>query len=140
MPLSRAPFRTVLLLVVLAAAMPLVAAGEIRLKPDPTVRLLCDPPDLTVRPSWDPPSGAFAAGGPAAHPHRHGPRSDAAGYKVAPGPWSVGVVDRLVLKDNRRHKTVEVTVRYPRAKGSHGRAAWPLIVFSHGAGGSRAAF
>ncbi len=74
------------------------------------------------------------------HPHRHPARPDAAGYKLAPGPWAVGVIDRLVLKDNRRHRTVEVTVRYPRVKGRSPRAAWPLVVFSHGAGGSRAAF
>ncbi len=74
------------------------------------------------------------------HPHRHGAHPEPAGYKLAPGPWAVGVIDRLVLKDNNRHKSVEVTVRYPRIKGNRARAAWPLIVFSHGAGGSRAAF
>jgi dienelactone hydrolase len=74
------------------------------------------------------------------HTHRHSGRPDATGYKVAPGPWPVGVVDRLLLKDSRRHKTVEVTVRYPRVKGNRQHAPWPLVVFSHGAGGSRAAF
>lgn len=74
------------------------------------------------------------------HGHRHPTRPDATGYKLAPGPWAVGVVDRLVLKDPHRRKNVEVTVRYPRAKGSRGRTAFPLVVFSHGAGGSRAAF
>jgi predicted dienelactone hydrolase len=83
---------------------------------------------------------ALSAARAVPHPHRHPARADAIGYKVAPGPWAVGVIDRLVLKDPRRHKNVEVTVRYPRVKGPRARTAFPLVVFSHGAGGSRAAF
>jgi predicted dienelactone hydrolase len=85
---------------------------------------------------WAAPAAAFRS------PHRRTSPAgaDAAGYKLVPGPWPVGVIDRLVLKDQRRHKNVEVTVRYPRANGTRTRASWPLVVFSHGAGGSRAAF
>ena len=83
---------------------------------------------------------ALSAARAVPHPPWHPARADAVGYKVPPGPWAVGIIDRLVLKDPRRHKNVEVTVRYPRVKGTRARTAWPLIVFSHGAGGSRAAF
>lgn len=50
------------------------------------------------------------------------------------------MIDRLVLKDQRRQKSIDLTVRYPRVKGRGGRTSWPLVVFSHDAGGSRAAF
>jgi predicted dienelactone hydrolase len=74
------------------------------------------------------------------HHRSGGGRSDAPGYKLAPGPWAVGVIDRLVLKDPRRHKNVDVTVRYPREKRPKAGTAWPLVVFSPGAGVSRATF
>jgi predicted dienelactone hydrolase len=60
------------------------------------------------------------------------------GYKIEPGPWTVASQD-LVLRDEKRQKDLEVTVRYPVvAQGAPGR--FPLVVFSHGAGGSRDAF
>ncbi len=88
---------------------------------------------------------ACAAVGPAAarpltHAQAHPGRVEALGYKLAPGPWPVAVIDRLVLKDQRRHKSIDLTVRYPLARRMRSRPLWPLIIFSHGAGGSRAAF
>ncbi len=76
-------------------------------------------------------------------PGHHRPipvRPESGGYKVGPGPWAVGVADRLVLKLPPRHKNVEVTVRYPRVKGRRPSGSFPLVVFCHGSGGSRAAF
>jgi predicted dienelactone hydrolase len=60
------------------------------------------------------------------------------GYKLDAGPWKAASQD-LVLRDERRHKDLEVTVRHP-AVGPGDAARFPLVVFSHGAGGSRAAF
>ena len=60
------------------------------------------------------------------------------GYKTGPGPWKVASQD-LVLRDEKRQKNLEVRVRYPAvAQDAPGR--FPLVVFSHGAGGSRDAF
>jgi predicted dienelactone hydrolase len=60
------------------------------------------------------------------------------GYKIGPGPWKAASQD-LVLRDEKRQKDLEVRVRYPDvAQGAPGR--FPLVVFSHGAGGSRDAF
>ena len=73
-------------------------------------------------------SGAFARGTPAAP----------AGYKTETGPWRAAAQD-LVLRDEKRQRDIEVTVRYPvAAPGAPGR--FPLVIFSHGAGGSREAF
>ncbi len=60
------------------------------------------------------------------------------GYKIGAGPWKVASQD-LVLRDEKRQKDLEVRVRYPAvAQDAPGR--FPLVVFSHGAGGSRDAF
>jgi predicted dienelactone hydrolase len=73
-------------------------------------------------------SGAPAGAGPAAP----------AGYKIETGPWRAAAQD-LVLRDEKRQRDIEVTVRYPvAAPGAPGR--FPLVIFSHGAGGSREAF
>lgn len=58
-------------------------------------------------------------------------------YRLAKGPHETGEVDRLVLKDAARGKDLEMTVRFPKS-GAGG--PWPVVVFSHGAGGSRNAF
>jgi predicted dienelactone hydrolase len=60
------------------------------------------------------------------------------GYRIGPGPWKVASQD-LVLRDEKRQKDLEVRVRYPAVpQDAPGR--FPLVVFSHGAGGSREAF
>jgi predicted dienelactone hydrolase len=77
---------------------------------------------------------AWTAAGPRVHAAAAGP----GGYKIEPGPWKAASQD-LVLRDEKRQKNLEVTVRHPAvAAGAPGR--FPLVVFSHGAGGSRAAF
>ena len=70
----------------------------------------------------------------AAHATATGP----GGYKVDAGPWKVASQD-LVLRDGRRQKDLEMTVRYP-VVDANASDRFPLVVFSHGAGGSRAAF
>ena len=59
-----------------------------------------------------------------------GPVTD--GYGLAPGPHAVTEVSDLVLHDAKRNKDVHVRVFYPAEPGKY-----PLIVFSHGAGGSQ---
>lgn len=60
------------------------------------------------------------------------------GYKLQPGPYATGSAN-LTLHDPERDKDLEITVRYPKAAPTD-PANFPLIVFSHGAGGSRDAF
>jgi predicted dienelactone hydrolase len=54
------------------------------------------------------------------------------GYKLQPGPFPVTEVGDLVLRDARRDKDLHVRIFYPQAPGRY-----PVIVFSHGAGGSQ---
>lgn len=53
------------------------------------------------------------------------------GYKLETGPLAVSEVSGIVLHDDKRNKDLRVRVFYPAAAGKY-----PLIVFSHGAGGS----
>jgi predicted dienelactone hydrolase len=65
-----------------------------------------------------------------------GPR--AGGYKLGPGPRTPAAVP-LLLHDGARQKDLEVMVRYPTGRSSP-EERFPLVIFSHGAGGSREAF
>jgi predicted dienelactone hydrolase len=66
-------------------------------------------------------------------------------HYAQPGPFEVGTVEHLVLADTRRSKSLELRVQYPvlaetvseigQAKGTE-LGGFPLIIFSHGAGGS----
>jgi predicted dienelactone hydrolase len=53
------------------------------------------------------------------------------GYKLLPGPYKVSE-GNIVLNDARRNKDLHMRVFYPDAAGKY-----PVIVFSHGAGGSQ---
>ena len=53
------------------------------------------------------------------------------GYRLEPGPYIVSEVQDLVLHDANRNKDVHVRIFYPHDAGNY-----PVIVFSHGAGGS----
>jgi predicted dienelactone hydrolase len=53
------------------------------------------------------------------------------GYKLETGPLAVNEVAGLVLHDEKRNKDVRVRIFYPVIAGKY-----PIIVFSHGAGGS----
>jgi predicted dienelactone hydrolase len=54
------------------------------------------------------------------------------GYKLEPGPMEVAEVASIVLHDAKRNKDVPLRIFYPTAAGKY-----PVIVFSHGAGGSQ---
>ena len=54
------------------------------------------------------------------------------GYKLATGPHTVTEVSDIVLHDAKRNKDLHLRVFYPGEPGSY-----PVIVFSHGAGGSQ---
>lgn len=63
------------------------------------------------------------------------PSSDQGGtrdsaYKLEDGPYEVGVSD-VVLHDQKRNKELPVRISYPKSG-----ASFPVIIFSHGAGGS----
>ena len=55
-----------------------------------------------------------------------------AAYRPAEGPYDILTVTDVVIHDAARHKDLHVRVQYPDAAGH-----FPLIVFSHGAGGSK---
>jgi predicted dienelactone hydrolase len=59
---------------------------------------------------------------------------DSAGlaYKPEPGPFQVQTIRKLVLNDAKRNKELQVRIQYPAGKGP-----FPVIVWSHGAGGSK---
>lgn len=54
------------------------------------------------------------------------------GYKLETGPLAVTEVPEIVVHDAARNKDLHVRIFYPVTKGKY-----PVIVFSHGAGGSQ---
>lgn len=60
------------------------------------------------------------------------------GYKKEPGPYRTASIEKLVLKD-KEQRTLQVTVRAPMVSGTDSKA-FPLVIFSHGAGGDSGAF
>lgn len=52
-------------------------------------------------------------------------------YGNNPGPSPVGAIPDVVLNDAARNRSVKVSIDYPTRTGPH-----PLIIFSHGGGGS----
>jgi len=60
------------------------------------------------------------------------PSADSNGYELQPGPYTVSEVEDLVLHDAKRGKELHVRIFYPNAA-----KIYPVIVFSHGAGGSQ---
>jgi predicted dienelactone hydrolase len=58
--------------------------------------------------------------------------NSAAVYARQAGPYTVGEVADLVLHDGKRRKDLHVRIFYPKQLGKY-----PVIVFSHGAGGSQ---
>lgn len=53
------------------------------------------------------------------------------GYKLETGPMAVNELQGLVLHDEKRNKDVHVRIFYPVITGKY-----PVIIFSHGAGGA----
>ncbi len=66
------------------------------------------------------------------------PPQPAPGYKLDKGPYETSSTN-LTLHDGARDKDLEITVRYPVVAPTDTRT-FPLVIFSHGAGGSRDAF
>jgi predicted dienelactone hydrolase len=58
--------------------------------------------------------------------------TDADGYELAAGPYTVTEAEDLVLHDAKRNKDLHIRIFYPNDSGKY-----PVIVFSHGAGGSQ---
>lgn len=58
--------------------------------------------------------------------------ASASEYSSAAGPYATGGVSDLVLHDAARDKDLHVKITFPRADGK-----FPVIVFSHGWGGSK---
>jgi predicted dienelactone hydrolase len=58
--------------------------------------------------------------------------NDPGGYELEAGPYTVSEVADLVLHDSKRKKDLHVRIFYPNGSGKY-----PVIVFSHGAGGSQ---
>ncbi len=69
---------------------------------------------------------------PAAPPSVVSFLANASGYELANGPYSVSDIEDLVLHDAHRNKDLHVRIFYPNDSGKY-----PVIVFSHGAGGSQ---
>jgi predicted dienelactone hydrolase len=83
--------------------------------------------NLAVNPVPAPPPGPHPAdAAPVSSP------AEAHGYQLAPGPYAVSEVEDLVLDDAKRSKDMHVRIFYPNDSGRY-----PVIVFSHGAGGSQ---
>ncbi|GMU82614.1 MAG: hypothetical protein AMXMBFR47_24850 [Planctomycetota bacterium] len=79
-----------------------------------------------------------AASQPASKPARDYKLNRQAGYKLEPGPYQVGADLKFSIFDKPRGRRVPLIIRYP--KGAPKDKLLPLIIFSHGAGGSAAAF
>jgi predicted dienelactone hydrolase len=52
-------------------------------------------------------------------------------YGNNPGPSPVGTIPDIIVNDAVRNKAIKLTIEYPTRGGPH-----PVIVFSHGGGGS----
>jgi len=59
------------------------------------------------------------------------------GYSLERGPFRVATIASATLRDAARETDLPILIRYPREPADARR---PLVVFSHGAGGSSAAF
>jgi predicted dienelactone hydrolase len=82
--------------------------------------------ESTVAPS---PSPSIKRSSPPKLPSLSG--EDQEGYNLETGPLAVNEVAGLVLRDEKSNKDVRVRIFYPVIAGKY-----PVIVFSHGAGGS----
>lgn len=88
--------------------------------------------------STQPAPATGAASQPATLPAREFREDRTAGYKLDDGPFAVGSEDDFEIYDKARDKKLQMTIRYPKAVPQARKL--PLIIFSHGAGGSSDAF
>ncbi|MEW6359660.1 MAG: hypothetical protein AB1696_25205 [Planctomycetota bacterium] len=68
----------------------------------------------------------------AAMPRLHAQANGGRPYKVEPGPFKVQTIKELVLEDAKRGKDLQLRINYPDGKGP-----FPLVVWSHGAWGTK---
>jgi predicted dienelactone hydrolase len=86
-------------------------------------------------PDGGPPKRASLATSPekgAAEPTSTASSKQPIGYALPAGPYTVAEVPDTTLRDQKRNKDLHVRVFYPERPGKY-----PVIVFSHGAGGSQ---
>jgi predicted dienelactone hydrolase len=57
---------------------------------------------------------------------------EADAYKLEAGPHKVQTIKELVLRDDKRKKDLQLRINYPDGKGP-----FPVLIFSHGAWGSK---
>jgi len=87
--------------------------------------------NVAANPAVTPPAAAETPGdAPVGTPIP--PTLETNGYKLEAGPYPVTEVENLVLHDMKRGKDLHVRIFYPNDAGKY-----PVIVFSHGAGGSQ---
>ncbi|MGH7489043.1 MAG: alpha/beta hydrolase family protein, partial [bacterium] len=60
------------------------------------------------------------------------PKETPGRYKSEGGDYPVGAIPNAILHDPQRNKDIELVIEYP----SRGEGPFPVIVFSHGYGGS----
>ena len=65
-------------------------------------------------------------------PARAADDASASAYKPELGPFKVQSIKRMVLNDAKRTKDLQLRITYPAGNGT-----FPVVVFSHGAGGSK---
>lgn len=121
--------------------------------PSPFVRALIAALPLAAlsahaQPPADAPPGAVplqkpAQPGPQPTPHpgesdKPAREPNPGGYKLAKGPVGFSTAPTVKLKDPARNRDIEVRFRYPRTSGDG--QTFPLVIISHGAGGSSDAF
>mgnify|MGYP000919649426 CR=1 FL=1 len=71
-----------------------------------------------------------------ASPAKEAPKA----YKPEKGPFDVRDVATITLRDESRKKDLNIRVRAPKPSKEAGSGPWPVIISSHGAGGSKDAF
>lgn len=90
-----------------------------------------------------PVSAPVAPKAPAPHPLAGPKLLIEGGYRLARGPFAVQTTDEYLLRDGDREKDLRIKVRVPQRKGDDPEMegdVYPLILFSHGLGGSKDAF
>jgi len=60
-------------------------------------------------------------------------------YRAQPGPFEIGKIEQ-VWHDPARNRDVPVRIYYPKTEAGNELTSFPVIVFSHGLGGSRESY